>query len=359
MGPASSTCDLRMLQQLQQALRKGEWKVTVAVALRPPDHRASGRASTTEPTAWRSTSARPRSQRICATSSSGEVLASAGLMNPQIRFGEDLMSRVSYTMMNPGREIAAAVRDAVNELVGQLLESRRPGRPARVLEAVFVGNPVMHHLFLGLDPTELGGAPFAPAAVGGQALGERAWPQSGRYRRARLRPAVHRRPCRCRRRGGGLVGGAAPQRRPKPGRRRRHQRRDCARQPQRLRRVLADGAGFEGAQISSGQRAAPGAIERVRIDPATLEPRYRVIGSNYWSNEAEFAGSNAGIGVTGICGSGIIEVIGEMLLAGIISEDEMIGAPQTPEEEARIIPNGRTWSSRGAPREPAPAHHPE
>ena len=75
------------------------------------------------------------------------------------------------------------------------------------------------------------------------------------------------------------------------------------------------GPAFEGGQISSGQRAAPGAIERVRIDPATLEPRYKVIGSDLWSDEAGFTQDTAGTGVTGICGSGIIEAIAEMLLA--------------------------------------------
>src|SRR5437899_10161153 len=69
------------------------------------------------------------------------------------------------------------------------------------------------------------------------------------------------------------------------------------------------GPAFEGAQISAGQRAAPGAIERVRIDPATLEPRFRVIGSARWSNEVGFAESTRATGVTGICGSGIVEAI--------------------------------------------------
>src|SRR3546814_14982825 len=66
------------------------------------------------------------------------------------------------------------------------------------------------------------------------------------------------------------------------------------------------GPAFEGAQISCGQRAAPGAIERVRIDPATLEPRFKVIGSELWSNEPGFAEETRKTGITGICGSGII-----------------------------------------------------
>ena len=94
----------------------------------------------------------------------GEVVASPGAMNPQIRFGEDLMSRVSYIMMNPGgdREMTAVVRDAVTMIAGQTV--REAGLEASdILEVVVVGNPVMHHPFLGLDPVELGGAPFALA----------------------------------------------------------------------------------------------------------------------------------------------------------------------------------------------------
>ena len=84
------------------------------------------------------------------------------------------------------------------------------------------------------------------------------------------------------------------------------------------------GPAFEGAEISGGQRAAPGAIERVRIDPETLEPKVKVIGGEHWSDEPGFAESAAAVGVTGICGSGIIEAIAEMFLAGIISEDGVI-----------------------------------
>src|SRR5258706_8013843 len=103
------------------------------------------------------------------------------------------------------------------------------------------------------------------------------------------------------------------------------------------------GPAFEGAQISAGQRAAPGAIERVRIDRETLEPRFRVIGSARWSDEVGFAESTRGTGVTGICGSGIVEAIAELFLAGVITADGTIDgslAARTP----RVIPDGRTFS---------------
>jgi uncharacterized 2Fe-2S/4Fe-4S cluster protein (DUF4445 family) len=99
------------------------------------------------------------------------------------------------------------------------------------------------------------------------------------------------------------------------------------------------GPAFEGAQISSGQRAAPGAIERVRIDPETLEPRVRVIGCEAWSDEPGFAEAR----VTGICGSGIVEAIAELHLAGVIASDGTIDgslAARSP----RVVSDGRTWS---------------
>jgi uncharacterized 2Fe-2S/4Fe-4S cluster protein (DUF4445 family) len=84
------------------------------------------------------------------------------------------------------------------------------------------------------------------------------------------------------------------------------------------------GPAFEGAQITAGQRAAPGAIERVRIDRDSLEPRFKVIGCDLWSDEPGFVAATERTGVTGICGSGIVEVLAEMVLAGIIRTDGSI-----------------------------------
>jgi uncharacterized 2Fe-2S/4Fe-4S cluster protein (DUF4445 family) len=81
----------------------------------------------------------------------------------------------------------------------------------------------------------------------------------------------------------------------------------------------------------------------VRIDPNTLEPRFRVIGSDLWSDEAGFAESVAKIGVTGVCGSGIIEVIAEMFLAGILNQDGVVDG-QLAARSDRIVPTGRTFS---------------
>jgi len=116
------------------------------------------------------------------------------------------------------------------------------------------------------------------------------------------------------------------------------------------------GPAFEGAQISAGQRAAPGAIERVEIDEITKEPRFRIIGSDIWSNESGFEEATIGSGITGICGSGIIEAIAEMRMAGLIDPSGLIGSSEQT-GCARIVPEGRTYayvlhdgSDNGGPR---------
>ena len=114
------------------------------------------------------------------------------------------------------------------------------------------------------------------------------------------------------------------------------------------------GPAFEGAEISSGQRAAPGAIERVRIDPVTLEPKYRVIGVDQWSDEPGFEEAACATGVTGICGSAIIEVVAEMYLAGIISEDGVVdgahGGPQPAHRARTAAPSPICSQTDGEPR---------
>ena len=113
------------------------------------------------------------------------------------------------------------------------------------------------------------------------------------------------------------------------------------------RRLLAasspTGPAFEGAQISSGQRAAPGAIERVRIDRETLEPRFRVIGSDALVGRAGLRRGDGASGVTGICGSGIVEVIAELYLAGVITADGIVDGRMSA-RSSRVIADGRTFS---------------
>jgi uncharacterized 2Fe-2S/4Fe-4S cluster protein (DUF4445 family) len=332
--------DPNVVRDLQAALRSGKWAVTVAVhdgstiSAVWPGFRdvALGIAFDVGSTTV--------AGHLCDLAT-GEVLASAGAMNPQIRFGEDLMSRVSYVMLHPGsvQELTRAVRGCLNGLVAELTADAGFG-PADVLEVTLVGNPIMHHLALGIDPTQLGGAPFALATD--LAL---------RLRAADLELGVHPGarayilPCVAGHVGAdtaGMLLAEAP-----------HQRDEVSllvdvgtnaeivlgSRDRLLAASSPTGPAFEGAQISGGQRAAPGAIERVRIDRRTLEPRVRVIGTQAWSHEPAFAGTT----VTGICGSGIIEAVAELYLAGVLKADGALdgsAAARTP----RVVPDGRTFA---------------
>jgi uncharacterized 2Fe-2S/4Fe-4S cluster protein (DUF4445 family) len=343
--------DLSVLRRLQPILRKGEWKVTVV--LHKGNHDAVTRVLDIFPGFHEGPllglavdlGSTTIAAHLCDLSD-GKVLGSSGLMNPQIRFGEDLMSRVSYVMMNPGGdvEMTRVVREAINALA-ETLAAEAGVEAAAVYEMVIVCNPVMHHLFLGVDPVELGQAPFALATSGSLSLDAREVDLTKLNRNAR----VYVLPCIA-----GHVGA------------------DCAavalsEEPNKSKdmvlivdvgtnaeillgnetRVLAcsspTGPAFEGAQISSGQRAAPGAIERIEIDPATKEPRFRVIGSELWSDDPAFPAAIATTGVTGICGSGIIEAVAEMRMAGLLDPGGLIGGPDQT-GTARCEATGRTHS---------------
>ena len=161
--------DLGVLKSLQPALRKGDWKVTCAVHL--GDDTFSPRIMQVWPGYYEGTiyglaidlGSTTIAAHLCDLQT-GDVVASSGIMNPQIRFGEDLMSRVSYGMMNPNGadEMTTAVREGMNALFVQIASEAEIDRNL-IVDAVFVCNPVMHHLFLGIDPFELGQAPFALA----------------------------------------------------------------------------------------------------------------------------------------------------------------------------------------------------
>jgi uncharacterized 2Fe-2S/4Fe-4S cluster protein (DUF4445 family) len=343
-------CDAGVLASLQRVLRAGEWTATVAihdgsdiVAIWPGFHdRALGVAFDVGSTTV--------AGHLCDLHT-GEVLASAGAMNPQIRFGEDLMSRVSYLMMNPGAEteLTRVIRACLDDLVVELCAAAEED-PTDVLELTAVGNPIMHHLLLGLDPTELGGAPFALATDEAVRRPASALDLHAPNTGAR----VYVLPCIAGHVGAdtaGVILSEAPYRQDTV-----NLIVDVGTNAEIVlgdrHRLLAasspTGPAFEGAQISGGQRAAPGAIERVRIDRATLEPRFKVIGEDGWSDEPGFTAAS----VTGICGSGIIEVVAEMLLASIITTDGVIDGALA-ERSDRIVSQGRTFSyvlHDGAPR---------
>jgi len=271
---------------------------------------------------------------------SGLLVHEASGMNPQIRYGEDLMSRVSYVMLNKGGEerLTEEVRKAINTMIADACKKLEVD-VAQVLELVLVGNPIMHHLFLGINPVELGQAPFtlavkdwfeAPAGEFGMGLNPAA--------RISLLPLV-----------GGHVGADTTgayltQLDVMTGR----------------SVLLVDigtnaeivlshggkvaacssptGPAFEGAEISAGVRATPGAIERVRIDRETFQPRFRVIGSEEWlsDDQADIAEKR----VVGICGSGIFEVMVELASAGLIDAGGLFRPDVAPH---RFVQEGQSW----------------
>ena len=343
-GFADLTWRPAVLKDIQPALRKGKWSATAAIhqgkeiiAIWPGYKGAVyGLAIDVGSTTI--------AAHLCDLIS-GEVIGSNGMMNPQIRFGEDLMSRVSYVMMRPegANEMTQAVREGINELILQISSGANIS-PNDIVGITFVGNPIMHHLLLGVSPVELGGAPFALAIdtaiyIDAKELAININPGGSAY----ILPCI-----------AGHVGA------------------DTAgiilsEQPHvhdgvsllidigtnaeivlgNRQRLLAcsspTGPAFEGAQISCGQRAAPGAIERVRIDPETLKAKVKVIGSDLWSDDPGFEDFISPAGVTGICGSGIIEAVAEMYLSGILSSDGVIDGNLANKTDC-IIPDNRTFS---------------
>lgn len=338
------TIDLPALRRLQPVLRQGNWAVTVVlrqerevIDVRPGYSEglyglAVDIGSTTV------------AGHLCDLRT-GVVLATESVMNPQVTYGEDLMSRVSYAMSNPTglEKMHNGIIEALNGLAARA--ARAAGLHLRdVHDAVFVGNTTMTHLLLGINPQELGGAPFALANRDGmdvraRELGLRFHP--GAY--------VHILPAEAGHVGADNVGVL------------------LAEEPHRQAEttlivdvgtnaeiVLGNrewlfsassptGPAFEGAQISYGMRAAPGAIERVRIDPQTWAARFRVIGEERWSDEWQ-TGPTVPVEAqprhlaAGICGSGIIEVVAEMYLTGIIRSDGRFD-PDRPHD--RIVWQGK------------------
>ena len=261
----------------------------------------------------------------------GKLVYESSAMNPQIRFGEDLMSRVSYVMMNKGgdEKLTIAVRTKITEMLHEACENLEV-KWDKLLEVVLVGNPIMHHIFFGISPVELGQAPFT--------LSIRSWLDVDAkdlnfelYSKTRLSffPLI-----------AGHVGA------------------DTAaaylsqidimhsettllvdigtnaeimlsKEGEVYATSSPTGPAFEGAEISSGVRATYGAIERVRIDKETLKVRFKVIGCDAWSDEPDF--ELVQMKAVGICGSGIIEAIVAFAEAGIIDQSGLFVESIAPE----------------------------
>lgn len=272
--------------------------------------------------------------------SQGELAYEASAMNPQIRYGEDLMSRVSYCMLNKGGEerLTSAVREQIAAMLKTARETLNLGHN-QILEVVAVGNPIMHHLFLGISPVELGQAPFTlavkdlfeiPARLLDLGLSESA--------RVTMLPIV-----------GGHVGSdttAAYLTQMDAMEGRSVLLVDIGTNAEIVLshggRVVAasspTGPAFEGAEIHAGVRASRGAIERVRIDSETGAVRVRIIGQDDWLSDND--GTAAAHRISGICGSGIFEVMVELANAGFIDAGGLFRPQACP---ARFEAEGKGW----------------
>jgi len=254
---------------------------------------------------------------------SGELVASASALNPQISFGEDIMNRIASSQ-GPEQlaKMQALLVDAISAIAADL--ALQAGIESEdIVEAVVVANTVMHHIFLGLDVRSLGVVPFAPVVsdpvdTKAHALDLRILPSGN----------VHLLPIEA-----GFVGAdnvavliaEAP-----------HTRDELqliidigtngeiflGNRDRMLCASCPTGPALEGANIRYGMRAAVGAIDRIRVAPESFEVRFSVIGESRWSTKRP----PDEIGALGLCGSAGIEAVAELLRAGIIDQSGRMSA---------------------------------
>ena len=266
----------------------------------------------------------------------GKLVFESSSMNPQIRYGEDLMSRVSYVMMNKGgdKKLTAAIRSKLTEMFHDACENLKLDLD-KFLEIVLVGNPIMHHIFFGISPVELGQAPFTVATrewvdVEAVDLGFDLYPKT----RLSFLPLI-----------AGHVGADTAAAYLSQMHIMHSQTTLLVDIGTNAEIMLAKngkvyatssptGPAFEGAEISSGVRATFGAIERVRIDKDDLSVSYKMIGIDAWSDEDKFNMTNQK--AIGICGSGIIEAIVSFAEAGIIDKTGLFVESAAPDRFSKI-----------------------
>jgi uncharacterized 2Fe-2S/4Fe-4S cluster protein (DUF4445 family) len=310
------TIDYPVLLALQNAVRRGKWKVTASVW---QDREVIGVAPGEQPGGYGlavDVGTTTVAAYLCDLAT-GKVLATSSIMNPQVAYGEDVMSRIGYAVKEKGglKRLQRLVIRSISEIASQAAASAGLRR-TDITDMAVVGNTCMHHLFLGIDPRYLGKSPFAPAIhhsvdVKARDLGLRVAP--GAY--------VHVLPNEA-----GFVGadnvGVLIAEEP--------YNQDemlliidigtngellLGNRKKLLSTSCATGPAFEGAEIRHGMRAAAGAIEKLRIDPETKEVRFKVIGSESWNDEVK------NIGARGICGSGIFDAAAQMFRADIIGKN--------------------------------------
>ncbi len=346
-GLKNLTIDIRTLRMLPQALRDGKWSVSVSVwndkeiiRVRPGKvEKAYGIAidvGTTTVAGY-----------FCDLTTM-EVLDTVSMMNPQCKYGEDVMARITFHMTTPDglQRMSDDIVEGINELINQAIEGTHPPKKKKKkkkdeqgpdewvetpeegktylrlsrddIEDITLGfNTAMHHIFLGLNPEYVGLAPFPPVIhhsmdIRARDLGININPSSYVF----VLPNE-----------AGFVGadnvGVLLAEEPY-----KHEEIQLiidigtngelvlGNKHKLISSSCATGPALEGAQLSYGMRAAPGAIERISIDPETFEVDYKVIGRDAWRKFSEPEEMKA----KGICGSGILDVLAELYRSGVITK---------------------------------------
>jgi uncharacterized 2Fe-2S/4Fe-4S cluster protein (DUF4445 family) len=313
---SSLDIDYPALLKLPDALRKGNWKVTVAIWMgKEIIDIKPGKVDDTYGLAI-DIGTTTVAGYLCSLQT-GRVIATESMMNPQLPYGEDVVSRITYTIshLEDGLErIHQTTINGLNRLIQRITEECNLS-PENILELAIVGNTTMHHLLLGINPAYLVVVPFPPAIhrsidVKARDLGLKVHPSAN----------VHILPIEAGFVGADNVGvliAEEPYNQDEMvliidigtngvlvmGNRKRLISSSCA-----------TGPALEGAHIKFGMRAAPGAIERIRIDPKTFEVNFKVIGEEYWHSDLKI------VTAKGICGSGIVDAIAELYRTGIIDK---------------------------------------
>jgi uncharacterized 2Fe-2S/4Fe-4S cluster protein (DUF4445 family) len=346
-GLSGLSVDIFALRQLPVALRDGNWAVTVSVwndkeviRVRPGKlEHAYGLAidvGTTTVAAY-----------FCDLTTM-EVVDTVSMMNPQCKYGEDVMARITYHMTTPDglQRMSDDIIEGVNELINKAVENTYPPKkkkkkkkgedgPAEMVEVPVEGktylrlgiedieditigfNTAMHHIFLSLNPEYVGMAPFPPVIhhsldIKARDLGIKINPSSYMF----VLPIE-----------AGFVGadnvGVLLAEEPY-----KHEENQLiidigtngelvlGNRHKLISSSCATGPALEGAQIAFGMRAAPGAMERILIDPETKEVDYKVIGREAWRKYSDPKDMKA----KGICGSGILDLLAELYRAGVIAK---------------------------------------
>ena len=346
-GLRNLTCDIFTLRTLPDALREGKWAVTVSVwndkeviRVRPGKHEKTyGLAidvGTTTVAAY-----------FCDLTTM-EVIDTVSMMNPQCKYGEDVMARITFHMTTPDglKRMSDDIIEGINDLVEKAVAGTHPPKKKKKkkkgeegpveyeerpeegktylrletgdIEDITIGfNTAMHHILLGLNPEYVGLAPFPPVIhhsmdIKARDLGVCINPSSYMF----VLPNE-----------AGFVGadnvGVLIAEEPY-----KHEENQLiidigtngelvlGNRHKLISSSCATGPALEGAQLSYGMRAAPGAIERIEIDPETKEVNYNVIGRDAWRKFSEPKEMKA----KGICGSGILDVLAELYTSGVITK---------------------------------------